>query len=57
MADDTGLQFKKFVTENEIEEKRKERQEEWDKVRKPDDPIGKYLFESAKPLLYNTNIG
>jgi len=27
-----------FVTETEIEEKKRVRQEEWDKVRKPDDP-------------------
>ncbi|XP_069509494.1 PSME3-interacting protein isoform X2 [Ambystoma mexicanum] len=29
---------KRFVTETELEEKRKKRQEEWDKVRKPEDP-------------------
>ncbi|XP_073461619.1 PSME3-interacting protein isoform X2 [Aquarana catesbeiana] len=29
---------KKFVTESELEEKRKKRQEEWEKVRKPEDP-------------------
>ncbi|KAM4614474.1 PSME3-interacting protein [Discoglossus pictus] len=29
---------KKFVTESEIEERRKKRQEEWEKVRKPEDP-------------------
>lgn len=29
---------KKFVTESELEEKRKIRQEEWEKVRKPEDP-------------------
>lgn len=29
---------KRFVTEAELDEKRKARQEEWDKVRKPDDP-------------------
>ncbi|KAM5138737.1 PSME3-interacting protein [Mantella aurantiaca] len=29
---------KRFVTESEIEEKRKKRQEEWEKVRKPEDP-------------------
>ena len=27
-----------FVTENEIEERRKHRQEEWDRVRKEDEP-------------------
>jgi len=30
-----------FVTESEIEEQRKKRQEEWEKVRKADDPKGK----------------
>ncbi|XP_018410903.1 PREDICTED: protein FAM192A [Nanorana parkeri] len=29
---------KRFVTESELEEKRKQRQEEWEKVRKPEDP-------------------
>ncbi|XP_045893085.1 PSME3-interacting protein isoform X2 [Micropterus dolomieu] len=29
---------RKFVSEAELEEKRKKRQEEWEKVRKPDDP-------------------
>uniref|UniRef100_A0AAY5L6P3 FAM192A/Fyv6 N-terminal domain-containing protein n=1 Tax=Esox lucius TaxID=8010 RepID=A0AAY5L6P3_ESOLU len=29
---------RKFVSEAEIEEKRKLRQEEWEKVRKPEDP-------------------
>lgn len=32
---------RKFVTEAELDEQRKKRQEEWEKVRKPDDPEGK----------------
>lgn len=32
---------RKFVSEAELDEKRKKRQEEWEKVRKPDDPKGK----------------
>lgn len=32
--------LKAFVTETEIEEKKKKRQEEWEKVRKADDPEG-----------------
>lgn len=32
---------RKFVSETEIEEKRKQRQEEWEKVRKPEDPESK----------------
>ena len=30
--------FKSFVSEEELDDKRKKRQEEWEKVRKPDDP-------------------
>ncbi|MCI4379179.1 hypothetical protein PGIGA_G00224930 [Pangasianodon gigas] len=37
MADGVDLS-RKFVSESEIEERRKKRQEEWEKVRKPDDP-------------------
>uniref|UniRef100_A0A3B3C4Q0 Proteasome activator subunit 3 interacting protein 1 n=1 Tax=Oryzias melastigma TaxID=30732 RepID=A0A3B3C4Q0_ORYME len=29
---------RKFVSETELDEKRKKRQEEWEKVRKPEDP-------------------
>lgn len=32
---------RKFVSETVIEEKRKQRQEEWEKVRQPEDPEGK----------------
>lgn len=32
---------RKFVSEAELDEKRKKRQEEWEKVRKPEDPEGK----------------
>lgn len=31
---------RKFVTEAELDDKRKKRQEEWEKVRKPEDPQG-----------------
>lgn len=30
-----------FISEVEIEEKRRLRQEEWEKVRKPNEPLGK----------------
>ena len=30
----------KFETEEEVQEKRQRRQEEWEKVRQPDDPTG-----------------
>lgn len=32
---------RKFVSEAELDDRRKKRQEEWEKVRKPDDPEGK----------------
>jgi len=32
-----------FVTEQELEEQRKLRQAEWEKVRNADEPIGEYL--------------
>lgn len=35
---------RKFVSEAELDEKRKKRQEEWEKVRKPDDPEGKHTY-------------
>lgn len=41
------LQFKMssgFISETEIAEKRKARQEEWEKVRKPDQPLGTLFF-------------
>ncbi|XP_028814495.1 PSME3-interacting protein isoform X2 [Denticeps clupeoides] len=39
MAGEGGVDLsRKFVSESELEEKRKKRQEEWEKVRKPDDP-------------------
>lgn len=34
--------FKQFVSEKQIEEVKKKRQEEWEKVRRPDQPLGKY---------------
>lgn len=33
-----------FVTETELAEARKKRQEEWEKVRQPDDPIGNRII-------------
>ncbi|XP_061891808.1 PSME3-interacting protein isoform X1 [Entelurus aequoreus] len=38
-AEETGVELtRKFVSEAELDERRKKRQEEWEKVRKPDDP-------------------
>lgn len=45
MADGVDL-GRKFVSESELEEKRKIRQEEWEKVRKPDDPEGRKISAS-----------
>lgn len=40
-----------FITEAEIEERRRIRQEEWEKVRTPDQPIGKNRFH----VIYNVH--
>ena len=42
------MQFKKFVSEDEIAEKKRIRQEEWDKARKSDDPIGIVLIANIR---------
>ena len=34
----------RFVSTKELDEARRRRQEEWEKVRKPDDPAGTVLF-------------
>lgn len=47
MADGVDLS-RKFVSESELDEKRKKRQEEWEKVRKPDDPEGEAFTLSAQ---------
>jgi len=31
---------KKFESQNEVDEKKQKRQEEWEKVRKAEDPVG-----------------
>lgn len=47
-GDDGNLVIKKrFVTEAELDERRKRRQEEWEKVRKPEDPEGTWAYGSA----------
>lgn len=40
---------RKFVSEAELDEMRKKRQEEWEKVRKPDDPEGKKTYVYTHP--------
>lgn len=32
--------FKSFISEKEIDEVNKKKQEEWERVRKPDQPLG-----------------
>lgn len=39
---------RKFVSEAELDEKRKKRQEEWEKVRKPDDPERKITSKNSQ---------
>lgn len=39
-----------FITESEALEVRRKRQEEWEKVRKADDPLGKYFLTAIFPL-------
>lgn len=45
-----------FVSEADIGEKRQKRQEEWEKVRKPDEPLGKQIntIFSFVILMYET---
>lgn len=40
---------RKFVTEAELDDKRKKRQEEWEKVRKPEDPEGENCTRGHVP--------
>lgn len=48
-AEGAGVDLsRKFVSEAELDERRKKRQEEWEKIRKPDDPEGKNTY--PKPL-------
>lgn len=47
-GDDGNLIIKKrFVSEAELDERRKRRQEEWEKVRKPEDPEGIWAYSLA----------
>lgn len=47
-GDDGNLVIKKrFVSEAELDERRKRRQEEWEKVRKPEDPEGTWAYSLA----------
>lgn len=36
---------RKFVSETELDERRKKRQEEWEKVRNPEDPEGAKILQ------------
>jgi hypothetical protein len=47
-GDDGNLVIKKrFVSEAELDERRKRRQEEWEKVRKPEDPEGTQTYSCS----------
>ena len=35
-----GISLKNFESQSEVDEKKRKRQEEWEKVRKPEDPEG-----------------
>lgn len=45
-----------FVTETELAEARKKRQEEWEKVRQPDEPLGKTQSISSDRLFLHLNV-
>lgn len=42
---------RKFVSEAELDKRRQQRQEEWEKVRKPDDPEGKNFINSVEGII------
>lgn len=42
---------RKFVSEAELDKRRQQRQEEWEKVRKPDDPQGKSSIHSVEGII------
>lgn len=42
-----------FVTESEINEARQRRQEEWEKVRQPDEPLGTLFINFKKILIFS----
>lgn len=39
-----SFKVKTFETEEEVNEKKRRRQEQWEKVRKPDDPEGEFVL-------------
>lgn len=55
MADGVDLS-RKFVSESELDERRKKRQEEWEKVRNPDDPEGETFTLSAPITQINSRL-
>lgn len=51
-AGEAGVDLsRKFVSEAELDKKRQQRQEEWEKVRKPEDPKGKNLINSVERII------
>jgi hypothetical protein len=43
---DSSSGLRSFVSESQLEERRKRRQEEWEKVRTADQPLGLTSFQS-----------
>ena len=39
--------IKSFVTEEEAQDAKEKRQKEWERVRKPDDPLGTCLYSAS----------
>ena len=59
MSGERAPRMMSFVSEKELEEVKRKRQEEWEKARKPNDPVGEciinmYMYTVNKPSLYNT---
>ena len=49
---DGSARLMSFVTQEQAEELKKKRQEEWEKVRKPNDPLGKIEYLHVCVLVY-----
>jgi len=56
MSSAPGIKPLKFVSEAEIEEKRKKRQEEWEKVRQPHQPLGDLSSYCIVPKLISLSL-
>ena len=43
MSDERAPRMMSFISEKELEEVKRKRQEEWEKARKPNDPVGECI--------------